>query len=214
MSQGAKPVHQSRSRKTRDKLLTALEALLLDGYDFDDISVTAIAKQAGVSPASIYRRFDSKNGFIPVLFDLYIDRMNSWTSSTDAQPDIEGLNLRETLHAVATIGWQQVKSQAHIMRAIMLHGRRRIDLMADYSKQYTSLTLASLNAILEMYKDEIKHPDTDTAARMLAYYFNNMLMERGLFAEQSVDWGIRLSDEAFIEEITAFAYGYLSTSKA
>ncbi|WP_262693406.1 TetR/AcrR family transcriptional regulator [Kordiimonas aquimaris] len=213
MSQAAKPAHQFRSRKTRDKLLNALENLL-HKHDFGDIGVSDIAKEAGVSPASIYRRFDSKDGFIPVLFELYLARLSDVTQSDGAQLDIEGLDLRTVLVALAKVGITQIKSQAHILRAIMLHGLRRAGLIEEYTEQYVEMTLHSMQGILAHFQADIHRKDIDTAARMLAYYFNNILITRIIYAGYTPDFGLVLSDDEFAEEIADFAYGYLTCGQS
>lgn len=211
MSQAAKPALQSRSRKTRDQLLSALESLLRE-RDFADIGVSDIAQEAGVSPASIYRRFDNKDGFIPVLFELYLKRLEEATQADGAQLDIEGLDLHSVLMAVAKVGISQLRSQAHIVRAIMLHGLRRADLIQDYTKQYVSMTLSSIQGILTHFDADIHREDKDTSARMLAYYFNTILVNRIIYEGYTPDFGLKLSDNALAAEIADFAFGYLTVA--
>jgi len=208
MSQGAKKTHQGRSRKTRDKLLNALEKLLIDN-DFADISVSQIASEAGVSTASVYRRFDKKQGFIPVLFELYLERLNQWVASPEAQLNIEGCSLRQALKLLSKTAWRQMEQQTHILRAIYLHGRGHLALMGSAGDQFEAAMLNAMVMIIELYSDDIKKTDHDKAARMLAYYFNTILLERGLFKERSADWAKEISDHDFTEEIADFAFGYL-----
>lgn len=208
MSQGAKKAHQGRSRKTRDKLLNALENLLVDN-DFANISVSQIAAEAGVSAASVYRRFDKKQGFIPVLFDLYVERLNEWAASPDAQMNIEGSTLREALQQLAQTAWRQMEQQTHILRAIYLHGRDHLALLGESGNQFEAAMLNAMTMIISLYSNDIEKPDHDKAARMLAYYFNNIFLERGLFSEQSADWAKEISDSDFANEVADFAYGYL-----
>lgn len=209
MSQGAKPTHQSRSRKTRDKLLNALEHLLKE-KDFGNISVAEIAAKAGVSSASIYRRFDKKEGFIPVLFDLYIERLNEWAASPEAQLDIEGLSLREALQALTSTAWRQIVEHAHMMRAIHLHGRNNKIGMFEKLAAFEESTLTGIKALIGHYSAEIKRPASDTTAQMLAYYLNNIMLERGLFGQKGACFGLTLQDTEFTNEIADFAYGYLT----
>lgn len=208
MSQGAKKAHQGRSRKTRDKLLNALEKLLIT-HDFADISVNQIAAEAGVSAASVYRRFDKKQGFIPVLFDLYVERLNEWAASPNAKMDIDGCSLREALGQLSQTAWRQMEQQTHILRAIYLHGRRHLALLGTTGDQFEAAMLNAMTLIIRHYSDDIKKTNHDRAARMLAYYFNNIFIERGLFCEQSAEWTKEISNTDFANEAADFAYGYL-----
>ena len=208
MSQGVRKAHQNRSRATRDKLLNAIEKLLRE-KDFADIGVAEIAKEAGVSPASIYRRFDKKDGFIAVLFDLYLERLNDWVSSSDAQLDLHGCTLRQALHKVAAGAWKLLQQQTHLLKAIYLHGRKHLDLMGEKGDVFEEGMLMAMQGIIALYTDDVKRSDHDKAARMLAYYFNNIFIERGLFKKQTSTWADPLSDDEFIDEVAEFAYGYL-----
>ncbi len=210
MSQGARKTHQTRSRKTRDKLLNALEKLLKE-KDFAEISVAEIATVAGVSPASIYRRFDKKQGFIPVLFDLYLQRLNEWAASPEAKLDLEGCTLRQALQQLAYAAWRQLNQQAHLMRAIHLHGRSHLDLLGERGTQFETAMLHAMQSIIELYTDEVRRTNRERAASMLAYYFNNIFLERGLFPHQTNTWTNDMSDDAFVDEIAEFAYAYLIT---
>ena len=210
MSQGAKKTHQKRSRQTRDKLLNALENLL-QKQDFAEISVAQIAATAGVSPASIYRRFDGKNGFIPVLFDLYLQRLEEWGQSAEARLELEDdCPLREALYRITLTGWHQIRSQAHIMRAVHLHGRNHLSLMNGKDSALEEATLDAMRMLIKMFASEIKRTDKDKTARMLAYYLNSIMIEKGLFGDKGAVFGIRLNDEIFAREIADFAYGYLT----
>ena len=210
MSQGARKTHQSRSRATRDKLVHALEALLAE-KDFAEIGVSEIAAKAGVSSASIYRRFDKKNGFIPVLFDLYLDRLAEWSARPEAQLHVEGLSLRSALKTLAKTAWRQIEDHAHIMRAVFLHGRRHPEMLAERTKAFEASTLCGMQQLVRLYDKEINRSDADKTARMLAYYFNSILIEKGLFGDEAADFGSTLTGEDFAVEIAEFAYGYLIT---
>ena len=209
-SQGAKNAHQKRSRQTRDKLLNALEKLLKE-KDFGDISVAEIAANAGVSTASIYRRFDKKNGFISVLFDLYLERLQEWSQSPEARLDLEGCALREALQQIVFAGWRQITHQAHIMRAIHLHGRNHLRMIGDKVEAYEESTFQTIRMLVDLYQGEIKRGDPDTTARMLAYYLNNIMMEKALFADYGATFGLELENRKFTDELADFAYGYLRT---
>lgn len=213
MSQGVRKTHQKRSAMTRDKLLKALEDLLRE-KDFGEISVAEIAAKAGVSAASIYRRFDKKEGFIPVLFDLYQERLAEWVNSPGARLEVDLTDLHGTLRQIAMGGWTQLEQQAHIMRAIHVHGRKHLRLMDSKLLAYEENTLNAMRAIVEIFKDQIKRTDAEKTARMLAYFFNSILLEKGLFGKDGAHFSVPDDAAEFTAEIADFAYGYLQTPGA
>src|SRR3954463_12284799 len=67
------PHHQERSRQTAARLLQAAEAVL-EKRGLNGASVPEIARRAGVSPASIYRRFIDKDGLLREVFERFFER--------------------------------------------------------------------------------------------------------------------------------------------
>src|SRR3954469_22007382 len=65
--------HQERSRETASRLLEAAENVL-EKRGLKGASVPAIARRAGVSPASIYRRFVDKDGLLREVFERFFER--------------------------------------------------------------------------------------------------------------------------------------------
>src|SRR3954469_11987862 len=65
--------HQERSRETASRLLEAAEAVL-EKRGLKGASVPEIARRAGVSPASIYRRFIDKDGLLREVLERFFKR--------------------------------------------------------------------------------------------------------------------------------------------
>src|SRR3954468_5996767 len=65
--------HQERSRETASRLLEAAESVL-EKRGLKGASVPEIARRAGVSPASIYRRFVDKDGLLREVFERFFER--------------------------------------------------------------------------------------------------------------------------------------------
>ena len=62
----AKPTSQQRSQEKRDRILTAMDALLLR-KSFAEISVADLAAKAKVAQATIYQRFSNADATASVL---------------------------------------------------------------------------------------------------------------------------------------------------
>ncbi|HKP92951.1 MAG TPA: helix-turn-helix domain-containing protein, partial [Chthoniobacterales bacterium] len=65
--------HQTRSKETAARLLEAAEHVL-EKRGLEGASVPEIARRAGVSPASIYRRFVDKDGLLREVFERFFER--------------------------------------------------------------------------------------------------------------------------------------------
>src|ERR1051325_11736278 len=64
---------QTRSKETAVRLLQAAEQVL-EKRGLKGASVPEIARRAGVSPASIYRRFIDKDGLLREVFERFFER--------------------------------------------------------------------------------------------------------------------------------------------
>jgi len=210
MSQGAKPVSQARSRATRDKLVAALDRLLRD-KDFESITIADLAREAGLAVGTVYRRFENKDAFIPVIFELYRERLDAYTASAgriDIDPEA---GLRATLHTVIRSSWGFLRREGHLLRAAHLYARLRPDLVGGDWQAYLDAALASARQIVDLFGKEIRVTDPDEAAQMLAYLLNTVLIERGVYPDDGAGALLTLDDDAFIAATADTLYGYLAT---
>lgn len=213
--QGVKPAAQSRARETRDKLVAALERLLKDRA-FTDISVAEIAREAGVAVGTVYRRFENKDAFIPVVFDLYRARVEAQAASPEGRfvPDIEA-GLRTALRALTAQAWRFLGEDGHLVRAAHLHARLRPDLVGDEWEELIEASVASYGLLIDAFSGEVKRDDRDAAARFVFYMLNTLLVEYGLYPQDGPGVGLgQMRGTDFTDAVADAIYGYLSTPDA
>ena len=70
------PPRQARSRETLRRLLDAAEAVMLT-HGPEGATLPRIAKQARVSPATVYRRFLDKDALMRAVFRRFNERSTS-----------------------------------------------------------------------------------------------------------------------------------------
>ncbi len=210
--QGVKPAAQSRSKKSRDKLVAALEHLLHE-KSFEDITIAEIAKEAGLSVGAVYGRFENKDAFIPVIFDLYKARQEAFANSPDARymPDKEA-GLRTALRTITKMAWSFLKQEIHLTRATHLYARLRPDLIGDEWDEMLEAGVASYRAIVDFFADEIKRTDPDEAARMLGYTLSTLAIERGLYPTEGAAAALKMDDARFTDAMADAMYGYLTVA--
>ena len=210
--QGVKPAAQTRSKKSRDALVAALETLLRKKA-FEDITIAEIARTAGLSVGAVYGRFENKDAFIPVIFDLYRVRQEKFATSPDARyvPDRDE-GLRAALRKITAISWVFLERETHLIRATHLYGRLRPDLVGDEWDEMLETGVASYRAIIEHFAEEISHTDHDEAARMLAYMMSTLSIERGLYPTEGAASALKMDDTNFNNAIADAMYGYLTVA--
>ena len=209
MSIRAKPVKQKRSEEKRDRLIHALEALLLK-KDFEEISIAEIAARARVPSATIYQRFSNRDAAASILIELYLRRVEEWARSPEGCVDISSArSLYGALMMIGRSGWREVESIGHIMRPAYLYSRLRPDLIGETWKRQEQAALSGFQNLITHYKSEITADQDDKAAGMIAYFFNFMLLGKLLHNEWG-GWDILQNEETFAKELADFAYGYLA----
>ncbi|HCR66309.1 MAG: hypothetical protein CMH90_08760 [Oceanicaulis sp.] len=210
---GAKPALQTRSQQTRDRLVAALERLLRDKA-FENISVAEIAREAGVSVGAVYTRFENKDAFIPVLFELYKARLDDHKSEqhAEAQSD-DDESLRGVLRRTLRVGAQFMAREAHLMRAAHLYAHTRPDLIGDGWEAISEAGRQSVGALYDHFASEITQSDRTIAVETLTYFLNTALIEAGLYPDLGPPAPRGLSLEALAEELADFAWGYLTAPR-
>ncbi len=127
------PPKQARSKATLEKLLQALDDLLIDHY-FEQIKVVDICRRASVSVGNFYRRFKSKEELLPYLYKVAQYQYQKWFQ-TMIDKDWKGdLNLRVEQLIQGTM-WYYHHHQ-HVFRTTMLYARLHPnEISADEQEQ-------------------------------------------------------------------------------
>jgi AcrR family transcriptional regulator len=210
MSQGAKPASQARSRATRDRLVAALDGLLRE-KDFEGITIADLAREAGLAVGTVYRRFENKDAFIPVVFELYRERLESYTAG-DGRIEVEPADgLQVALHAIVRSAWGFMQREGHLLRTAHLYARLRPDLVGEEWQAYLDAALASARQLISLFSEEIHVANHDVAAQMLAYLLNTMLIERGLYPDEGAGALLTIDDNDFVSASADTLFGYLAT---
>lgn len=209
---GAKPALQPRSKKTRDRLVAALERLLKT-QAFEQITVAQIAAEAGVSVGAVYTRFENKDAFIPVLLELYRKRIETHREEQiEAAEHASDESLRGVLRRTLTTAARMIDQEGHLLRAVHLYARVRPDLIGPDWDAFVEEARESARTLVAAYADEITHPDPDLAAETLTYFLNSALIEAGLYPDLGPP-APDLSLEALADELADYAWGYLTAPR-
>ena len=81
----SKPVHQARSRETRDKLLAAAERIF-DEKGYGGARIVDIAEIAGCSVGAVYVRFKDKDALFRGIVDDFSKEAGTLLADEDGRP--------------------------------------------------------------------------------------------------------------------------------
>lgn len=210
MTQGELPAHQTRSRAAREKIVGALDTLLKE-KPFDQVSVAEIATRAEVAVGTVYQRFKNKEALIPVVFEIYKNRVEKWMAG-DGRVELEtDDDLRSALRKVFRQSWSIMKRESHLLRTVHIHVRLKPELVAGEEwKQIAQASASSIRAIIEYFSSEVKRKDITRAATFSAYFFNSIMIEKGLYADTLPAILFKQKGPAFADECADMLYGYLT----
>lgn len=211
MSQGVRPTQQARSRETRDKLVRALDKKLRE-KSFAEVSIAELAEAAGLSVGAVYRRFENKDAFIPVIFELYRERLEAFMVG-EGRVEIEPADgLRTALHVACAVAWKFLDQHGYLVRAAHIYSRLRPDLIGDDWEAMLDQARQSAEQLLDLFGNEVKRQDRAEAAQMFTYLMNTLPIERGLYRAEGAAVVLTIGDEQFVRAIADTLYGYLVTA--
>jgi AcrR family transcriptional regulator len=123
---------QERSRETRRKLVAScLE--LVDHRPFDQVTVADIAKGAGVSVGNFYRRFRSKEGLLPDLYDAYEARFAAFAEAFSEGGPMEPDDIRGGWDFLIGRTLAFIEENRGLIQALNLHSRLHPEIVPPSS---------------------------------------------------------------------------------
>jgi AcrR family transcriptional regulator len=170
--------HQNRSKATAARLLEAAEQVL-EKHGVEGASVPEIARRAGVSPASIYRRFIDKDGLLREVFELFFERSIKANNEALQPSTWKAKSLEESVCALVggmVAGYSQ---RPGLLRAVISYSERHPD--AAFRRRALELreqSLAGIEKIILLHSKEIKHPQPKKAVRIALQLVSLALKER------------------------------------
>jgi AcrR family transcriptional regulator len=143
-----------RDERADAAIVDAVLDLISDGATLSGLSLVAIAKTAGVSRNSVYRRWQSKDA-------LYLDVLESINRNL---PEPHGRSAREDLTALLATLIERVldKRASHILRALNAEADAFPELHRRYFEEIVARRRAAMNEAVRrgIASGEI-HPDID-----------------------------------------------------
>lgn len=201
---------QQRSRKTHNRILTALERLL-ENHFFEQITTRQLAAEAGVAPATLYRRFQDKNALLPALYDRYDQRLIEWGRALWDERQLTRLRtVDERVRHLVREHVRFYRENEPVLRTVYLYLRLHPDMElggAGSSRQtgYTRILTPVVEALIE----QGRKPLEEARAKLLFLILITTIKERALFSSTTPASVLQLDDREFVRELSRNLVSYL-----
>lgn len=199
---------QARSRETMEKLLDAAGASL-ERSAFDQISIADIAREAGVSVGNVYNRFPDKTALLEEVFARHEQARTNWFTERLAPERWRDDSLAERVPALVGLLVSHFTARPGLIRSFIMYYRTNRDRETRAMRVGGGAIYARLVELLLERREEIRHPDPETAARTGVFVVLSACRDRLLFGSDPMASAMRLNQEAFRRELTRLLASYL-----
>jgi AcrR family transcriptional regulator len=201
--------HQTRSRETAARLLAAAEAVL-EKRGIQGASVPEIAQRAGVSPASIYRRFVDKDGLLREVFERFFERAIQANEQALDPAHWRGTSLDKAVCTLVSGMVAAYSQRPGLLRAVISYSEQHPDsAFRRRALELRERSMAGIEKIVLLHAKEIKHPEPKKAVRIALQLVSLALKERISSADKLS--GPALSANELGVELTRMFLGYLQS---
>lgn len=204
------PPRQARSRETEQRLLDAAEKMI-ERHGLEGATLPRIAREAGVSPANVYRRFRDKSALIAAVFSRFSDLQAAHADQPLDTGSIRKMGLcafvDEWIRALIT----SFRARTKLIRATMEYTRQHSD--RSFIQRQLDLEGRSFEKMAEallLFRDEIRHPEPEVAVRWAMLMTGLALMELVIFGHEKLTRRLLpMTDERLRGELLQVFLGYL-----
>lgn len=205
---------QQRSRDTQNRILTALERLL-ETHFFEQITTRQLAREAGVSPATLYRRFEDKKALLPALYERYDQRVSRWGRALwDEDRLRQHTSVQERVTHVVSEHVNFFRDNAPILRTVYLHARLHpeIELGGSDAGRRTGY-MEILTPIFEALGQQGQALPDEARIKLFCLVLITTISERALFTATAPARILEVSDEEFVRELSRNLVAYLCLNR-
>ena len=202
-----KPAQQNRSRQTEARLLQAAEEIL-EERGLEGAAIPEIAQRAGVSPASIYRRFTDKEGLMREVFERFFARTIEANQRALDPERWPCKSLESSVRALVRGMVTGYSLKRGLLRAVIRYGEQHPKAaLRRRGRELRQRSIAGIEQIILLHAKEIKHPHPRRAVHFGLQLIALALKEQILPTTDK--GGDTLSDAELQTELSRMLLSYL-----
>ncbi len=200
---------QERSRRTLESLLSATVRTLHES-GLEGATIPRIAEAAGVSPATVYRRFKDKKDLLRAAF-LHMLEASQAHNRMHLAKGLSRPTLDQTARRFIEVNFGQYRQAGKLLGAL----KQFMD--ADGDSEFRQAARRIIEGNLEMvfqvmlkYRKEIAHENPERAVRIAVLTATNAI-ETNFFKPHTAWRTLHVTEETLIEELTRAFVAYLKS---
>lgn len=179
MAKSAKELEpqQARSRESLSRLLRAAQEVL-GQKGLEGATIPVIAKRAGLTPGSVYRRFRDKDALLEAVILRMLERQDEGIRAALTAEKARQIPLTVFADRLVRDMLASYRKQAGMIRAIRQFSQAR--LHTPFFRKAARLEVRSYNYLVDLFlehRDEIRHPDPKIAVSFAIMTLISTLME-------------------------------------
>jgi len=206
------PAHQERSRESLRKLLDAA-IVVLGQYGLDGATIPRIAKQAGLTPGSVYRRFQDKDALLETAILEILERQEDTMKTSLAPLATAKVPLEEFAGKIIRGMVGAYRANAGLLRGMrqFMQGRTH----TAFGKKASILEAAHFQRTVDLfllYGKEITHPNPRMAVSLGLMMVVGTLYHVVVWPREQKKWlrdMLPPDDDALAAEVTRAFLSYL-----
>ena len=209
------PAHQARSRESLRKLLDATRQVL-GQYGMDGATIPRIARHAGLTPGSVYRRFQDKDALLETAILEILVRQEETMKTSLAPLATAQVPLPEFAGKIIAGMVTAYRANAGLLRGIrqFVLGRAH----TAFGKKVSALEVSHFQRTVGLfltYRKEIRHPHPHMAVSLALKMVAGTLFQLVVWPVQHQEMRALLphDDEALARELTRAFVRYLGVEE-
>ncbi len=202
------PPRQERSRQTLERILDAAEALFTrKGYE--NTTLVDIARLAGLSIGSIYRRFPDKDSILQTIHESYCTLRTDDFAQVFDPVNWTQADVGEIVPAIIDYLFATYRQSPGIL--CMIEKQRLVNpVVNERATAWNDYVISLMYRLLSEHADGIAHADVARAVSFVHYVMHRVLAMTSLLEQAEAAPAYRIGDDGFKAEMTRMVLGYLN----
>jgi AcrR family transcriptional regulator len=204
------PARQERSRRSLERLLRAAVEVL-DEHGLDGATIPRIAKQAGLTPGAIYRRFPDKDALLREVCLRALEGNYRYARDLLVPEQWKNKSLQEMLECLIGMTLHGHTHHRGLLRAITFFTLEHPDpAFVRKSEELQVQVFRTATELLLTRRSEIRHPDPDRAVPFALMMVG--VAARGVLVLPRVSRLVEDAEAKLLLELPTMVLRYLGTA--